>query len=312
MENLDFDRKRDFGSLLEDSFKYGFQFLGSLLKYLLIYVGPLVIATGLVLGSWMQEYTQFMQEELMGAIQSGNGGADLAMQIVDQFSGWRFAVGMVLSAIASILGMLIVAVFFQTYRVENREPTADEMQQGVLSHLGKGLGVYILFILGLIVVVAVLAGIVSLLGGIGGIFAFVGYLAVIYIGVRLSLVIPALVSAEMTVMDALKTSWKISPGKFWYIFGGVVIISLALGLLVGLVGLAVASILSLAGISALSTTYHTATQVISGLLGLLSYPFLYGLISLAYFTLKPGQAKGGATDLIDAIGQEDQNEGDNF
>lgn len=112
------------------------------------------------------------------------------------------------------------------------------------------IGVFVLTILILamapivIALVALLAGVVA--GPEGGIAAML-FMAILlagpalYVFVRLSLAVPAVVQEGLAPVQALRRSWDLVGGSWWWVFGVMVV----LGIIGGIVGNVLATIISL-------------------------------------------------------------------
>ncbi|MEZ4687137.1 MAG: hypothetical protein R3B47_14030 [Bacteroidia bacterium] len=305
METFDFDRNRDFGALIEDTFKLGLRHIAPLLKYLVIFVGPLMVLNAFLMGAWMQGYMAMVQEVMAG-------GMDDPTAVLTQFSGlfgFRFFLGMVVSLVAVAVTYLLVLGYYNYQRENNAEPSMQDIQNAIFSNIGRLIGFYFVFGLLFSVGFAVLAFIVVLLASISsalsailmiglGVFALYAY-------VKLALAPIILITEGKGIMDSLRTSWELTTGHWWKLFGGIIIVSLAVGLLVAVVSGAISAILAITGMSPLSSSYLTTSTVISNLISLVGYPFNLGVPILMYYTLRPGRAKGGADDMIDQIGADE-------
>jgi hypothetical protein len=310
METFDFDRKRDFGAIIEDSFKVGIQYLAPMLKYLLIFVAPLVIINALVIGAWLKQYTSAL-EELMPVIMSGGGSdIDTIMSIYGNLISWRPFVSMVIGIFTSSIAFLTVLGFYNHVRENNTIPEMQDMQKAIFSNLGRVIGQYL--VLGLFIMLGFLAislviGIVASLGLniLTVLLSIAGVLFFIYAIFKLMLAAIFLVTENQGIIESIRSSWSYTTGHWWKLFGGLIIVAMALGIGVSIVALALTSILSIAGMNPLSTSYLTASTVITNLFNLLTYPFIYAVPILLYYSLRPGRAKGAAEDMIDQIGSDE-------
>lgn len=310
MENLDFDRKRDFGALIEDAFKFGLKFVGPMLKFLLIFVGPLVVLNAFLIGNFMQGYMQMIQGAILG------GGASDPTQILEMMSGlfgWRFFVGAIVGIIAGVVGFLTVVGFYNHVREHGTEPTMQDMQTAIFGNVGKLIGQYLVVVAAAIVISIVFSIVVGILGGllgsaggaIAGILSIAFLVFAIYAGIKLSLGSTVLASTTEGIVESLRTSWAITTGHWWKIFGAFIIIAIALWLLMALVGGAFTAVLAMMGMNPLEGSFFTISSIVTGLLSLVTYPFLYAVPVLMYYSLTPGKAKGGVDDMIDQIGADE-------
>ncbi|MFK7970491.1 MAG: hypothetical protein AB8F95_08995 [Bacteroidia bacterium] len=314
MQHFDFDRKRDFGALIEDAFKVNLKYLGGLLKYLLIFVAPLMIASSIILAPLVLDF-----QTSFGAIAAG-GGMDSPQAMLDAFSGlinWRLFLTMAIGLIAGPVGFLIVTGFYNHVREHRTEPDNQWMISFILGNLGKMIGLYLLLgilYFGLIIVfVFLLSMMVDTSGGsTQGIAAAVGMIFLVmvpffclitFLAVRISLSPIALVTDSEGITESIRTSWKLTKGSFWKIFGAIIVVSMAVGLLIGFVGMAIGAVLLIGGLPADSLGYVTTTQITNNLLNLLSVPFIYSILILMYYSFRPG--KGGMEGMIDEIGADD-------
>ena len=64
---------------------------------------------------------------------------------------------------------------------------------------------------------------------------FAALLAMIWVGVRLTLVPVLLVSQSLTIRGALARSWRLTRGSWWRIFGIVLVVALVVSVLGGIV-----------------------------------------------------------------------------
>lgn len=310
METFDFDRSRDFGALIEDAFKTGIKYIAHLLKYLLIFVGPLMVINAFIMGPWLQEYTTLVQEIIPILMSGGSGDVDSIMSMYSSLASWRLLAGMVVGIFSTSFAFLTVLGFYNHVREHNTLPEMQDIQSVIFGNLGKFIGLYIvtgLLIMLFFIAVALVLGIIGSLGfgTVAGIFGIAAFLFYIYAIFKLILSPVFMVTENQGIIESLRSSWAATTGIWWKVFGGIIIVAMAVGLAVGIVGAVLTSILAIGGMSPLSTSYLTASTVISNLLGLLTYPFVYAVPILLYYSLRPGKAAGGPDDMIDQIGADE-------
>ncbi len=142
-------------------------------------------------------------------------------------------------------------------------------------------GVLALAPLVLVILLAVLAG-----GGAGVLLVILGGLAwavwVIFVGIRVSLGVQALMLERVGPVAALRRSFRLTVGSFWKIFLFYLVINIVSfivsGLLQGLAGLLVSAL-------PLSANY-LVSAVASGVISIFTSPFILILLTLVYYDVR--------------------------
>ncbi|HYA01307.1 MAG TPA: hypothetical protein VEK76_13310 [Candidatus Binatia bacterium] len=135
----------------------------------------------------------------------------------------------------------------------------------------------------LVVVVglSVLAG-----GGAGAAIAVVLFLAwlvyVVFVGIRLSLGVQALVLEKLGPMGALRRSFQLTQGSFWRIF----LFYLVMLLVSGIVGELLQALFSIFIQGLSQDTQLMVSSLAGGVVGILTSPFILILLTLVYYDVR--------------------------
>jgi hypothetical protein len=140
--------------------------------------------------------------------------------------------------VAALIGGFVVNVYGQLWAVaasRGPEPTINEgialVGKRWLNVLGSNLIVGLIALGGLIVI-----GIVSaLLGGLGILTLVVGFIAIAYVGVRLSMA-PWLAADGAAAVDSVQASWKLTQGRMLRILGWGLVTGVVFGIIVNVLG----------------------------------------------------------------------------
>jgi hypothetical protein len=135
--------------------------------------------------------------------------------------------------VAALIGGFIVNVYGQLWAVaasRGPEPTMNEgmalVSRRWMNVLGSNVIVGLIALGGLIVV-----GVVgALLGGIGIVVFLVGFAALAYVGIRLSMA-PWLAADGATAVDSVQASWRLTQGRLLRILGWGLVTGIVFGII---------------------------------------------------------------------------------
>lgn len=183
-----------------------------------------------------------------------------------QWPAFVFVVGIGLLLLAYISGMMAVTLLVRR-EVYNMPCTWQEaLKASVGGYLLRGVGVMILIILaiaGLVVVLALVSGFVGAFSGMSILalpLMIFGILMALYIGIRWSLALSAVVCEDLGVTESLGRSWSLVRGSWWRVFG----IMMFMGLVSGFAVMLVSTPLTLFGMWDFYKAYFTLLRSSGG------------------------------------------------
>ena len=146
--------------------------------------------------------------------------------------------------VAALIGGFIVNVYGQLWAVaasRGPEPTINEgmalVSKRWMNVLGSNVIVGLIVLGGLIVI-----GVVGALLGSLGILVFVaGFIALAYVGVRLSMA-PWLAADGAAAVESVQASWRLTQGRMLRVFGWGLITGIVFGIIVNILGVILTNI----------------------------------------------------------------------
>ncbi|MGZ5245242.1 MAG: hypothetical protein ACXWEY_04405 [Bacteroidia bacterium] len=229
-------KRRDFGTIIGDTFSYARKHFKPLVKAILIIAGPFILLAAI--------YTGISQVNVLN------------YNITDStFSAVFF--NSIISNLIMMLAMVLLIAAIHAYVKKDLENTTgeeirtDEIWQLVKQNIWKTLGIVLLFF----VFFAMIGGLFALIfyaGGrvIFGFSVFLGMFFIIYLAFRLMYVYAAGLLDNYSIIDSFLRSWQMSNGYFWNNFG----IMFIFGILVGTVS----------GFAAIPTAIFTVVGALHG------------------------------------------------
>lgn len=277
MNTFDFNKIRNGGEIIGDTFAYLRIHFLSLGKALLFFVFPFQL-TGL-----------FLAQDSLGFDFADILISETTEQLADSF-GWGYFVGLFLSYAGS---MALIAVTIGHMRIVQmgKEPSLANLAQGLP---GRSLGIWGLsFLVGLMVFF--------------GMFLFI--IPGIFIAVKLSMASSAYIMEDEGVGDAISSAWEVTKGYWW----DTLLIIIVMYILVAVAAIIVTVPTSigalLLGNSGVLESTAWASTVVTGLgslltaIGNLFYVILYVSFTLQYLNLKERKEGGGLRAKIEALGK---------
>ncbi len=205
------------------------------------------------------------------------------------------AIGASLVALLILLGYVVVLLPLAEAAVI-RLVSDDYLERA--SGVGAALGLalrrsgalvgYVLLEILIAVAPLLVVGLLALLvGGAGGVLlAIAGLLGwivyLIFVVVRLSLGVPALVLEHLSPIAALRRGWRLTAGSFWRI----VLFYLVINVVSGIVSSLLEGLVSLLIRTASVSTQLSLQTLASGLIGILTSPLILILLTLVYYDIR--------------------------
>ena len=151
--------------------------------------------------------------------------------------------------------------------------------------IGAGL-LTLIVLVGIVLAGVVFSAVLFVGGGVAvflGLIVFVGALAAMFfVSVRWTIYQQAIMLERAGAAEALSRSWRLVSGSGWRVFGYVILVGLAVGLL-GLVTGTVPSVLGLDSTTATDVALSTALQLATSVL---VAPFVPIVLTLLYYDLR--------------------------
>lgn len=191
MDNLTLRRSRDFGEIISDTFGYFRIHFKSLGKGLVMYSLPMIIISGILIGSGMG--SSFTANEI-GAQPSPEDMAAI---------GFKVIAGAFLMMVTFVV---IIQICFKHIQLINEGIETDEIAMGMLL---EDFARNFFGLIGLFIVI----GIATMIG-----FLFL-IIPGIYVATKLSLAPSIFIVDEEDFGEALSRSWEITKDNWWFTFG---------------------------------------------------------------------------------------------
>ncbi|MEO1023300.1 MAG: glycerophosphoryl diester phosphodiesterase membrane domain-containing protein [Bacteroidota bacterium] len=277
MNTFDFNKTRDGGEIIGDTFAYIRLHFSSLGKALLFFVFPFqLIGLFLAQDSIGFNFAQIFNPETVDQI--------------SEFFGWQYLAGLLLSTAGS-MAMVAVTVRHMYIVRMGEEPTLAHLAQGLI---GTSFGIW-----GLSLIVGFIIFFGLLLFFIPG----------VYLGVKLILANSAYIMEDESVGDAMSSSWEVTKDYWWDTF--LIVIVMYILVVVAAVIVTVPTsigtlVLSNAGVlesTAWATPLVNGVASLLGAIGNLFYVILYISFTLQYLNLKERKEGGGLRAKIEALGR---------
>jgi hypothetical protein len=198
------------------------------------------------------------------------------------------AAGLVVLLASAVAGAALIRAIDVTYRggrAGARESALDGLRRAGSLLAGQ---IVFLLILALIVITGLSMAAPLLIGG--GLATFMGLVvavatvaAVLFVAVRMSLFVPALVIEPTGGVEALARSWRLTAGSGWRVFGYICLI----GLLLGLFSLVMVELPALMlRLSGTVPVHQVAGTALDGIAAVIAAPVAQIALTLLYYDLR--------------------------
>lgn len=281
MDSFELRQPRDFGEIITDTFTYFRIHFRSLGKGLLFFALPIIILSGLLIGSAFGDTFQV------------DDPAQLSPEALVSV-GFK-----ILSGIFSLLITFNVITFITFRHLHLTDSGLSGDQIDIQALLGDGVRNFF----GLIVIFLII-----------GFVTFAGLLFLIlpgiYIATKLSLAPAIFVIEEREIGDALITSWRVTDGHWWFTFGISFVMSLIINIVTNIVVVPFYILLFVVTVSTGEADPGQMGVMISSMYGLMMITvgllYCFPLISQAmvYVTLYEKKTGTRLAEKIDTIGGE--------
>lgn len=279
MSSFDFNKTRNIGDIIVDTFAYIRIHFNTLGKSILFFAFPFYI-----LGiSLSQEAASLSFDTILNSVDP--------ISTVNEIFGFRYFLGVTLSWIGSLVIIVVPIKHIQLVR-DGIEPTLGNMAYELPK---QALGVW-----GLAIIISFASGIALLLFIIPGIFVYT----------KLSLANSAYLIDKDQVSDGLGTSWEITKDYWWTTFLIVVVMYIlvffaatiiSIPASIGTLFLGESGVLQESG--NISSVFLAFSYLLNAL-GATFYIIMHIALSLHYLNLKERKEGGGLRAQIDALGHE--------
>ncbi len=302
MSQINLFRKRDFGDLFQDSFQYVFRNAKSLLLPLVMWVAPLTAISG-ILNAYFSQDTMTSLVEGFTSGDFENILQDLALSN-EALPIWIFPAILVIGVMATSLTGAFIYEHMLTYLHEPQKLEEPEyLRDRAFNSLG-GLVASFLTIFALLVVAAFFFSMLVAFTAqaspvMAGFLGFAGVLGLIYAGVTLYFVFIIQLHEEVGPMTAIRRSFQLIRGNWWFSFGLILVMSIVLGIMASPITV------SLSFTGAMGTPALVLGQIVIALVSVLVNVPLWVAIGLQYFNITDLPAPNDfLDDAIDQIGNE--------
>lgn len=136
------------------------------------------------------------------------------------FSGMRI-LSIVISAVYTMIAQMAVYAWLKVAYQQETAPTLGQIWR----YIGKNIPALLVIGLILIVLYAGLALLVISMGTMGAVLVLLAMVPLIYVTIRISLIMPALI-LEGKGLDAILRSWKVVKDNWWSTFGFLLLMGL--------------------------------------------------------------------------------------
>ncbi len=217
---IELRQDRDFGQALNATFEFTFSNFGHLFRVIFSLGAPVIITGVLMVGSTLLQLLtgSFRMGSRYGSNLLGNLGS----------SGIFFMVaGYALILIGAVIFSITVIGYFMLYEEKKRaDIPVKEVWQWVRKNFFRFLLGLILFIIFFGISVGMLSFLPKILGPTyGTFFLFLGYIALIYYCYFFPF---AMAETNFNPFRAIGRSFSLVSGKWWFVFGNSVVLSMAM------------------------------------------------------------------------------------
>lgn len=281
MSTFTLRKGREFGEIISDTFGYVRKYFSSLAKGLVLYSLPMIIFSGILIGSGVGD-----------SISMAEAGDNAAMGDVASM-GLKMLAGVVL------LMLTLVVIIQITFKHINLIDSGIAPEEISMSMLLEDFFRNFFGLIGLSIVI----GFATILGFI--FFILPG----IYIATKLSLAPAIFIIDEEDFGDALSRSWETTNGYWWFTFGTSFVMSIIINLIsnIAIVPLYIIMIVVVFSsgepdmelFSTLFSVFYALMMIVIGLL------YCFPLVSQAmvYFTVYESKSGASLKERIDALAQ---------
>lgn len=271
---IELRQDRDFGQVLNATFEFTFSNFGHLFRVIFSIGAPLVITGVLMVGSTLLQL--LTGSFRMGSRYSGNFFNSLGT------SGIGFLiVGYLLVLVGAVVFSLTVIGYFTLYDEQKR---ADVSVKDVWQWVRKNLLRFFLSLLVFILFFGLSVGMLSFLPKIlgptyGTFFLFMGYIALIYYCYFFPF---ALAETSFNPIRAIGRTFTLVSGKWWFVFGNSVVLSLAMFAVIMAIEFGVLILVPVFRFSFLSDSIPTWVLTLLTASGMVLAAILYFVLTMLY------------------------------
>jgi hypothetical protein len=288
---LEFRKKRDFGDVITDSFRFLGIYAGPYFKTVGIIVGPVAVVAFVLIS---RHAVNFLTTIYINSITSQE-----------------------LPLVISSYGLLLIAylLFYTasydfikvTVEKQGVAATIEEVWKAVKKDIFKILGVGLLFIVSLVLFVVVVVMLVSVMGSVSSFIFLPLLLYLAYAFIKFTLSMPAAVFDDLNAIDGMHKSWSFVKGNFWATFGiscVLLIIGFCVSLIIRIPIYVVQWTFSQHGVNTINEGWHalmTVVNVIAMIASMAAYILLVIGHSLQYLSIAEVREGKGLLHQIDEL-----------
>ena len=282
MSTFTLRKGREFGEIISDTFGYFRNYFSSLAKGLVLYSLPMIILSGILIGSGVGSSIEFAE---LGENAPVNEMAAMGFKMIAGFF------------LLMLSFAVIVQITFKHISIIDSGIDPDEITMGMLL---EDFARNFFGLIGLVIVI----GFASMIG-----FLFF-ILPGIYLATKLSLAPAIFIIDEEDFGEAISRSWNTTNGYWWFTFGVSFVMSIIVNIISSIVIVPFYVIMLIVVFSSgepnmelfgsLFSVFYALMMIVSGLL------YCFPIISQAmvYFTLYESKSGDSLKNRIDALAQQ--------